>query len=94
MSETPEVAALRRYLQALLDAAVERDRLNADLARERRRAVALRTALVTVLAAGNAAYNVDRVDGGRPTDPYIERIVDTAADALADAVPGEEGQGK
>jgi hypothetical protein len=56
----------------------------------------LRTALATVLAAGNTAYNMGRVDGGRPIDPYIECVIDTAADALADDAPGqgEEGEGR
>jgi len=60
----------------------------AALARERQRVTVLRTALEIVLHAGDAVYN--SYPGG-PADEHIERVIDTAADALAaDAPEGEQ----
>ena len=64
------------------------------LARERQRVAELRAALETILKAGNAAWNAPGKDGVRPTDPYIECVTDTAADALAADAPGQRGEGE
>ena len=70
------------------------ERLERDVTRERQRVTALRTALEAILKAGDAAWNMIDPVWGSAIDEHIERVIDTAADALAADAPGQRGEGE